>query len=162
MTATSLSAMSPEARLIMIAPTKPALDPELLRKMNAYWRAANYLSVGQIYLYANPLLRESLTLAHVKPLVVGHWGTTPGQSFIYVLGTQAFATFMAVYGFHVMTPIGWDWAGFVWSYAVICALLTDPMKLLAYRIFDRPAAAAAPATPKKPLNRPQKAASAAA
>ena len=52
--------------------------------MNAYWRAANYLSVGQIYLYDNPLLREPLTLAHVKPLVVGHWGTTPGQNFIYV------------------------------------------------------------------------------
>ncbi len=52
--------------------------------MDAYWRAANYLSVGQIYLYANPLLREPLTLAHVKPLVVGHWGTTPGQNFIYV------------------------------------------------------------------------------
>ena len=52
--------------------------------MHAYWRAANYLSVGQIYLYDNPLLREPLTLAHVKPLVVGHWGTTPGQNFIYV------------------------------------------------------------------------------
>jgi xylulose-5-phosphate/fructose-6-phosphate phosphoketolase len=59
------------------------LSPDLLRKMDAYWRAANYLSVGQIYLYANPLLREPLTLAHVKPLVVGHWGTTPGQNFIY-------------------------------------------------------------------------------
>ena len=56
---------------------------ELLR-MNAYWRAANYLSVGQIYLYDNPLLHEPLTLAHVKPLVVGHWGTTPGQNFIYL------------------------------------------------------------------------------
>ena len=55
-----------------------------LRQINAYWRAANYLSVGQIYLYDNPLLREPLTLAHVKPLVVGHWGTTPGQNFIYV------------------------------------------------------------------------------
>ena len=55
-----------------------------LRLMDAYWRAANYLSVGQIYLYDNPLLREPLTLAHVKPLVVGHWGTTPGQNFIYV------------------------------------------------------------------------------
>jgi xylulose-5-phosphate/fructose-6-phosphate phosphoketolase len=52
--------------------------------MNAYWRAANYLSVGQIYLYDNPLLREPLRLEHVKPLVVGHWGTTPGQNFIYV------------------------------------------------------------------------------
>ena len=62
----------------------PVLAPELLRSIDAYWRAANYLSVGQIYLYANPLLREPLTLAHVKPLVVGHWGTTPGQNFIYV------------------------------------------------------------------------------
>ena len=60
------------------------LSGELLRKMNAYWRAANYLSCGQIYLYDNPLLREPLKLAHVKPLVVGHWGTTPGQNFIYV------------------------------------------------------------------------------
>ena len=59
------------------------LAPDLLRKIDAYWRAANYLSVGQIYLYANPLLREPLALAHVKPLVVGHWGTTPGQNFIY-------------------------------------------------------------------------------
>ena len=60
------------------------LDTEEVRLINAYWRAANYLSVGQIYLYDNPLLREPLTLAHVKPLVVGHWGTTPGQNFIYV------------------------------------------------------------------------------
>ena len=60
------------------------LTPELLRKMDAYWRAANYLSVGQIYLYDNPLLKEPLKLSHVKPLVVGHWGTTPGQNFIYV------------------------------------------------------------------------------
>jgi len=59
------------------------LSPELLRKMDAYWRAANYLSVGQIYLYANPLLKEPLKMSHVKPLVVGHWGTTPGQNFIY-------------------------------------------------------------------------------
>jgi len=60
------------------------LTGELLERMNAYWRAANYLSVGQIYLYDNPLLKEPLVLAHVKPLVVGHWGTTPGQNFIYV------------------------------------------------------------------------------
>jgi len=60
------------------------LSPDLLQKMNAYWRAANYLSVGQIYLYDNPLLKEPLKLEHVKPLVVGHWGTTPGQNFIYV------------------------------------------------------------------------------
>ena len=64
--------------------TSTTLTPELLRKMVAYWRAANYLSVGQIYLYDNPLLKAPLTLAHVKPLVVGHWGTTPGQNFIYV------------------------------------------------------------------------------
>jgi xylulose-5-phosphate/fructose-6-phosphate phosphoketolase len=62
----------------------PTLSPEMLDRMDAYWRAANYLSVGQIYLYDNPLLKEPLTLAHVKPLVVGHWGTTPGQNFIYV------------------------------------------------------------------------------
>jgi len=61
-----------------------SLSPELAEKMNAYWRAANYVSVGQLYLYANPLLREPLKLAHVKPLVVGHWGTTPGQNFIYM------------------------------------------------------------------------------
>src|SRR6266568_389947 len=60
------------------------LPPEELRKMNAYWRAANYLSVGQIYLYANPLLREPLKLEHVKPRLLGHWGTTPGLNFIYV------------------------------------------------------------------------------
>jgi xylulose-5-phosphate/fructose-6-phosphate phosphoketolase len=60
------------------------LSPDLLRKMDAYWRAANYLSVGQIYLYDNPLLKEPLKLSHVKHLVVGHWGTTPGQNFIYV------------------------------------------------------------------------------
>jgi len=60
------------------------LSPELLQKMDAYWRASNYLSVGQLYLYDNPLLKQKLTLAHVKPIVVGHWGTTPGQNFIYV------------------------------------------------------------------------------
>lgn len=58
--------------------------PELLEKMDAYWRAANYLSVGQIYLRDNPLLREPLTLQHVKPRLLGHWGTTPGQNFVYV------------------------------------------------------------------------------
>src|SRR5881296_943329 len=60
------------------------LPAEELRKMHAYWRAANYLSVGQIYLYANPLLREPLKLEHVKPRLLGHWGTTPGLNFIYV------------------------------------------------------------------------------
>ncbi|MGH6899995.1 MAG: phosphoketolase family protein [Geminicoccaceae bacterium] len=60
------------------------LSSELLSKMNAYWRAANYLSVGQIYLLANPLLKEPLTLEHVKPRLLGHWGTTPGLNLIYV------------------------------------------------------------------------------
>ena len=60
------------------------LTPDLLRRMDAYWRAANYVSVGQIYLYDNPLLKVPLKLEHVKPLVVSHWGTTPGQNFIYV------------------------------------------------------------------------------
>jgi xylulose-5-phosphate/fructose-6-phosphate phosphoketolase len=60
------------------------LSPELLHKMDAYWRAANYLSVGQIYLYDNPLLKRPLKLADVKRMLLGHWGTTPGQNFIYV------------------------------------------------------------------------------
>ncbi len=60
------------------------IDPELLQKMHAYWQAANYLSVGQIYLYDNPLLKEPLQLSHIKPRLLGHWGTTPGLNFIYV------------------------------------------------------------------------------
>src|SRR2546430_5934563 len=60
------------------------LSAEELRKMNGYWRAANYLSVGQIYLFATPLLREPVKLEHVKPRLLGHWGTTPGLNFIYV------------------------------------------------------------------------------
>jgi xylulose-5-phosphate/fructose-6-phosphate phosphoketolase len=64
--------------------TERPLSPEMLRQMNAYWRAANYLSVGQIYLRDNPLLREPLKLEHVKPRLLGHWGTSPGLSFIYV------------------------------------------------------------------------------
>ncbi|MFS8608283.1 MAG: phosphoketolase, partial [Gammaproteobacteria bacterium] len=57
---------------------------QLLERMDAYWRAANYLSVGQIYLMANPLLKEPLRPEHVKPRLLGHWGTTPGLNFIYV------------------------------------------------------------------------------
>ena len=60
------------------------LSSEMLQKMNAYWRAANYLSVGQIYLFDNPLLKEPLQAGHVKPRLLGHWGTTPGQNFVYV------------------------------------------------------------------------------
>jgi xylulose-5-phosphate/fructose-6-phosphate phosphoketolase len=59
------------------------LSKEELRKIDAYWRAANYLSVGQIYLHDNPLLRTPLTLAHIKPRLLGHWGTTPGLNFVY-------------------------------------------------------------------------------
>jgi xylulose-5-phosphate/fructose-6-phosphate phosphoketolase len=62
---------------------KTALTAEELSLIDAYWRAANYLSVGQIYLLDNPLLREPLTLAHVKPRLLGHWGTTPGLNFVY-------------------------------------------------------------------------------
>ena len=61
-----------------------ALTADLLDKMNAYWRAANYLSVGQIYLYDNPLLKQPLKPEHIKPRLLGHWGTTPGLNFIYV------------------------------------------------------------------------------
>jgi len=66
------------------APLEGPLTREELQLMDAYWRAANYLSVGQIYLLDNPLLKEPLTLAHVKPRLLGHWGTTPGLNFIYV------------------------------------------------------------------------------
>jgi len=62
---------------------KSPLSPELFQKIDAYWRAANYLSVGQIYLCDNPLLKKPLEMAHVKQLLLGHWGTTPGQNFIY-------------------------------------------------------------------------------
>ncbi len=63
---------------------KGPLSADELRKMNAYWRAANYLSVGQIYLMDNPLLKAPLKLEHIKPRLLGHWGTTPGLNFIYV------------------------------------------------------------------------------
>jgi xylulose-5-phosphate/fructose-6-phosphate phosphoketolase len=58
-------------------------DPISLQRLDAYWRAANYLSVGQIYLWDNPLLRRPLRLSDVKPILLGHWGTTPGQNFLY-------------------------------------------------------------------------------
>ncbi len=75
-------------RTTTLAPPDPAagggpVAPEELRRLDAYWRTANYLSVGQIYLLANPLLREPLTVAHVKPRLLGHWGTTPGLNLVY-------------------------------------------------------------------------------
>ncbi|HEX2894387.1 MAG TPA: phosphoketolase family protein, partial [Marmoricola sp.] len=64
-------------------PATSPLDAEQLRRIDAWWRAANYLSVGQIYLMSNPLLREPIAAEHVKPRLLGHWGTTPGLNFIY-------------------------------------------------------------------------------
>ncbi len=61
-----------------------SLSQEELQAIDAYWRAANYLSVGQIYLLENPLLKEPLKVDHVKPRLLGHWGTTSGLNFIYV------------------------------------------------------------------------------
>ncbi|BDA68155.1 hypothetical protein CAL7716_023210 [Calothrix sp. PCC 7716] len=69
--------------VVNVTQPKP-LSVEEINKINAYWRAANYLSVGQIYLLDNPLLKEPLKLEHVKPRLLGHWGTTPGLNFIYV------------------------------------------------------------------------------
>ncbi len=66
------------------SPSEGGLSSDLLRKMDAWWRAANYLSVGQIYLLDNPLLREPLKKEDIKPRLLGHWGTTPGLNFIYV------------------------------------------------------------------------------
>jgi H+-transporting ATPase len=111
------------------------------------------------------------TLMYLKLSVAGHltifltrtrgpwWSIRPAKILLFaVLGTQAFATLMAVYGLHIMTPIGWGWAGFVWGYALVCALLTDPVKLLAYRILD-PIPAKGPSSVKKPLaGKPQVAA----
>ena len=64
--------------------SKKSLTEVQVKLIDAYWRAANYLSVGQIYLLDNPLLREPLKLEHIKPRLLGHWGTTPGLNFIYV------------------------------------------------------------------------------
>lgn len=69
--------------MTIATPAKQPINTNELWKIDAYWRAANYLSVGQIYLLDNPLLRESLKLAHIKPRLLGHWGTTPGLNFIY-------------------------------------------------------------------------------
>jgi len=64
-------------------PTEAPLNPDMLRKVDSWWRAANYLSAGQIFLFDNPLLKRPLALADVKKMLLGHWGTTPGQNFIY-------------------------------------------------------------------------------
>ena len=67
-----------------IIPEKKPLTEEYLKKMDAYWRAANYLAAAQLYMLKNPLLREPLTRDQVKKKIVGHWGTVPGQNFVYV------------------------------------------------------------------------------
>jgi len=104
------------------------------------------------------------TLMYLKLSVAGHltiflartrgpwWSIRPANILLFaVLGTQAIATLTAVYGLHIMTPIGWGWAGFVWGYAIACALLTDPIKLLAYRLLEQQPAKDSPVT-KKPLD----------
>jgi H+-transporting ATPase len=101
------------------------------------------------------------TLMYLKLSVAGHltifltrtrgpfWSIRPARIlWVAVLGTQTLATLIAVYGFHIMTPIGWGWAAFVWAYAVIWALCTDPLKLLAYRIFDPVAKTVPPPAPR--------------
>jgi xylulose-5-phosphate/fructose-6-phosphate phosphoketolase len=70
--------------VVAISPETKALSDEELRKMHAFWRACNYLAVGMIYLKDNPLLQESLKPEHVKKRLLGHWGSSPGLSFIYV------------------------------------------------------------------------------
>jgi xylulose-5-phosphate/fructose-6-phosphate phosphoketolase len=78
---------------VKVAASQNPLSSEEQARMNAYWRAANYLSVGQIYLLANPLLREPLKIEHIKPRLLGHWGTTPGLNFIYVHMNRAIKKF---------------------------------------------------------------------
>jgi H+-transporting ATPase len=114
----------------------------------------------RVFHFGHPQLQ---TLMYLKLSIAGHftifltrtrgpwWSIRPAKILLFaVLGTQVFATLMAVYGLHIMTPIGWGWAGFVWGYALVFALLTDPVKLLAYRILD-PAPAKDPSSATKPL-----------
>jgi H+-transporting ATPase len=90
------------------------------------------------------------TLMYLKLSVAGHltilitrtrgpfWSIRPARVLLLaIIGTQTFATLMAVYGLHIMTPISWEWAGMIWAYCLVWALITDPIKVLAYRIFDR-------------------------
>ncbi len=78
------TAAASEKRRVERGEGKSPLSSDLLKKLDAYWRAANYLSVGQIYLYDNPLLKKPLKREHIKPRLLGHWGTTPGLNFLYV------------------------------------------------------------------------------
>src|SRR5439155_14933915 len=78
-------------RVMRIVADAP-LSPAELHRLDAYWRAANYLSAGQIYLLDNPLLREPLRPEHIKPRLLGHWGTTPGLNFLYAHLSRIVAT----------------------------------------------------------------------
>ena len=82
------------------------LDADYLARLDAWWRAANYLSVGQIYLLDNPLLREPLCFEHVKPRLLGHWGTTPGLNFIYAHLNRVIRRFRPQHDLHHRT---WSW-----------------------------------------------------
>src|SRR5213595_3786038 len=75
--------MTTKTRSAIGSAASSPMSPEELRSIDAWWRAANYLGVGQIYLLDNPLLREPLRLEHVKPRLLGHWGTTPGLNLVY-------------------------------------------------------------------------------
>ena len=79
----SLAETSKDSRTEVGEGQRDVLSDEGARLVDRYWRAANYLSVGQIYLLDNPLLREPLRAEHVKPRLLGHWGTSPGLNFIY-------------------------------------------------------------------------------
>ncbi len=122
-----------------------------------------FFLADRVYHLGHPQIQ---TLMYLMLSVAGHltifitrtrgpfWSIRPAPILLFaILGTQTFATLVAVYGFHIVTPLGWGWAGFVWCYALAWALLTDPVKLLAYRIFDP---LAPPATSKTPLDRPHK------
>jgi len=89
----SIPADRPRATTVEPPVAQTPLSNEELRRIDAYWRAANYLSVGQIYLFDNPLLRKPLEKEHVKPRLLGHWGTTPGLNFIYVHLNRAIRKF---------------------------------------------------------------------
>jgi xylulose-5-phosphate/fructose-6-phosphate phosphoketolase len=84
--------MASPTRAAAVSQTREPLGKEEVERLNAYWRAANYLSVGQIYLLDNPLLEKPLELAHVKPRLLGHWGTTPGLNFVYVHANRVIKT----------------------------------------------------------------------
>ena len=85
---------------------KQPLCDEMLQKMDTYWRAANYLAAAQLYMLDNPLLREPLTRDQVKKKIVGHWGTVPGQNFVYTHLNRAIKkvrTFLLVSSFRIQT-----------------------------------------------------------